>query len=124
MLGQPTLHDRANKVNAALEAQLASLVSLEVGRILGMCGLADVVERVRWYASEGHAGDGVLSSDAALALPVVSGGLNALFDKVGDMGTLCDFTKIQVCWWVVVGLVWCGVVWRGVGVYGGVWRWE
>lgn len=96
MQGHPLLQDRSAKVNGALEAQVASLVGLEAGRVLASCGLGDMVERVRWYAQEGHAGGGALSSDAALALPSVAVGLNALFARVSDMHTLSDVDHIQV----------------------------
>lgn len=98
MQGHPTLQGRSAQVGTALEAQIASLVGLEAGRVLAACSLGDMVERVRWYAQEGHAGGGALSSDAALALTDVAAGLNALFARVSDMHTLSDMDNIQVCW--------------------------
>lgn len=118
MQGHLSLQDRTAQVGTALEAQIASLVGLETGRVLAACGLGDMVERVRWYAEEGHAGGGALSSDAALALGNVAAGLNALFDRVSDMHTLSDMDGIQVR-----VLLLCGAMptpravnrWRGCG---------
>lgn len=94
LAGRRCADNRARKLAAAVEGHVAALVGLEAGRLMGACGLAEVLERVRLHQSAQQPGP--MANDDALALPRAVDALNRFFAQLSDPAALPEFERLQV----------------------------
>ncbi|KAI3423947.1 hypothetical protein D9Q98_009781 [Chlorella vulgaris] len=83
---------QAQQLHDALEEHVAAVVSAEVARTLGKCGLAEVVDRLRELQASGQPAAG----DPALELSRVGGAMRTFFARLSDPSMLPELPKLQV----------------------------
>ncbi|KAI8473219.1 MAG: component of oligomeric golgi complex 6 [Monoraphidium minutum] len=85
---------RAAALAAEADALITTLARGEVARLLGRCGLAEVVERMRLYQASGG-GAGPLAADPALSLHAVSEALRSFFVAISSPDALPEFRLVM-----------------------------
>ncbi|KDD75954.1 Conserved oligomeric complex COG6 protein, partial [Helicosporidium sp. ATCC 50920] len=82
------------ELGAMVEEHIRCLVEESRGRVLALCGLAEVAARVQFFKVEGASGGERAADQAGLDLSSVAKALRSFFGRVSDADALPTFGKL------------------------------